>query len=285
MNANMSLEQEDEEMENNTLFNTLPSLRMVDSSIIKSHEEEDTIRLVEMSYHHTASSLLLVTTSSPILHNIHFFHPPHYLPHSKTVSLMPFTSTSSSTSHISLVPRCLQRQRHWCLNHLSNFTKPWSTFVQLVAIFLLLILISQSECAVLVSQTAVTSLSSSSMSNSAGVVTNSSSNSSSGGTTRIFNFSQYSVPHLIYPTSAYSSSSPSHQSSPGLEDDLGDLEMPYPFTEDGIFAVGGSLDVCQVCWCNKVDELDCRYRPDQPSEITLIPMLPKRDDRLKIIEM
>lgn len=295
MNANMSLVQEDEEMEkkivcSRTCF-TSPSLRMVNNSTISSHLEEDTFRLVEKPSHHnwapSSSSATLVSTSASIRHNVHTFHPPHLL-HPASNSLMPFTSTfssssSSSVSFIPLMPRrhSPQRQRHWC--HRTNVIKPWRTLAQIAAVFLLLILISRPfECAVLVSQSAV---STSTLSTSGVLANNSSSrNSSSSGTTRIFNFSQYSVPHLVYPTLAYSSS-PSHQTSLEVEDELGDLEMPYPFTEDGIFAVGGSLDVCQVCWCNKVDELDCRYRPDQPSEITLIPMLPKRDDRLKIVEM
>lgn len=44
------------------------------------------------------------------------------------------------------------------------------------------------------------------------------------------------------------------------------------------------LPVCQVCWCTKEDELDCRYR-NQLSIIKRIPRLSTKNERLKILEM
>lgn len=43
--------------------------------------------------------------------------------------------------------------------------------------------------------------------------------------------------------------------------------------------------VCEVCWCNKEDELDCRYRDDPSSAIERIPIMELRKDRLLINEM
>ncbi len=307
MNANMSLAQEDEETANTaavcsqTTSNTSAVPQMVASSTSSDwhlHLEDDSIRLEEAPSHphwSPLSSYCTLVASAPMLNYNDTCHHSHL----KSSSSSPPPSTPLIpviTNHRS--PQ--QRQRHRCLHppHFLNLTPIRDTIAhQLAAIFLITLVIlssaiNPSECAVRVIQTApVTTVSSPSAVSSAALVfsnsstsTSSSTSSSSSGTTRIFNFSQYSVPHMVFPTSAYTSSSSSH-ASPPLVDDLGDLEEPYPFTEDGAFAVGGSLDVCQVCWCNKVDELDCRYRPDQPSEITLIPMLPKRDDRLKIVEM
>lgn len=43
--------------------------------------------------------------------------------------------------------------------------------------------------------------------------------------------------------------------------------------------------VCQICWCSKHNELDCRYRNDQSSAIEAIPLLAKVEEQLLIIEL
>ena len=43
--------------------------------------------------------------------------------------------------------------------------------------------------------------------------------------------------------------------------------------------------VCQICWCNKANELDCRYRNDQSSAIEHIPIFSNESDRTLIVEM
>lgn len=63
-----------------------------------------------------------------------------------------------------------------------------------------------------------------------------------------------------------------------------------PITEESIqLAIGASgvvqVEVCTVCWCNKEDELDCRYRTAQSNKIQRIPTLPTREERLRIVEM
>lgn len=46
-----------------------------------------------------------------------------------------------------------------------------------------------------------------------------------------------------------------------------------------------SDEVCQVCWCNRDEELDCRHRNDVRSTIRRIPQFPTEKERNRIIEM
>ena len=68
------------------------------------------------------------------------------------------------------------------------------------------------------------------------------------------------------------------------------LSIPLSVTEHEMFVTEADagvlqMEVCQVCWCHKEEELDCRYRVGQSSEIRRIPTLPTRVERLRIVEM